>query len=186
MQTKLYRLAALAGLLCSLILLVNAGRRGGILPDAAFAHAIAPLAEAAGLVAVTGFYFWQQPGFGRLGLLGYGLNFFGLAGLVGAEFIINLIFPKLSTVQVNALLAGLTGVEFKVVSIVFLSGVLLFGAALLRVGRLPRIAVGLYVLGCIPIGLRGVLPSATLIPGLVITAAAIAWLSLPLLRGPRV
>ena len=182
----LYRCAAFAGFLTAFVLLVNAARRGDAIPDFAVAHAIAPLAETAGLLAVTGLYFWQpaRPA-DRLALIGFGLNFVGLAGLIGVEFIINLIFPTLTSAQVTTLLAGITGVEFKVVSIVFLVGVLLFGTAMWRAGRLPRAGVVLYVVGCIPIGLRGVLPAGTLIPGLVATAIAIAWLSVSMLRDPR-
>ncbi len=181
-SVTLYRLSAVAGFLCALILLVNAGRRGGVIAGSDLTHVIAPLGEIFGLVAISGLYFRQQGRTGRLGLIGYGLNFVGMAGLVGAEFILNLIFPTLPAAQVGTLLAGPTGAVFKATSVLFLVGAILFGAAMWRIAVLPRPAVLLYALGCVPIGLRGVLPAFTLPIGLAGVAAALVWLSVELLK----
>jgi hypothetical protein len=180
--TTLYRLSAVAGFLCALILLVNAGRRGGLIANSDLTHVIAPLAEIFGLAAISGLYFRQRGRGGGLGLVGYGINFVGMAGLVGAEFILNLIFPALPAAQVTALLAGPTGAVLKASSVLFLIGAILFGAALWRVAVLPRPAVLLYALGSVPIGLRGVLPAITLPLGLAAVSAALVWLSVELLK----
>ncbi|MGW2255982.1 hypothetical protein ACWCXH_38445 [Kitasatospora sp. NPDC001660] len=180
--TTLYRLSAIAGFLCALILLINAGRRGGVIANSDLTHVIAPLGEIFGLVAISGLYFIQRGQGGRLGLVGYGIHFVGLAGLVGAEFILNLIFPALPAAQVTALLGGPAGAALKASSLLFLIGAMLFAAALWRVAVLPRPAVLLYALGCVPIGLRGVLPAVTLPIGLAGFSAALVWLSVELLR----
>lgn len=58
--TTLYRLSAVAGFLCALILLINAGRRGGVIANSDLTHVIAPLGEVFGLVVISGLYFRQR------------------------------------------------------------------------------------------------------------------------------
>ena len=183
----LYRLASVAGVVAAVILLLNAGRRGGVIPELDLTHALAPVAEIASLFLVLGLYLSQRQRIGIAGFVGYVLNAVGLAGLVGVEFVLNLIFPALSAAQIDTIRHGVTGTMFTLTSLVFLVGVLVFGSTLWLPNDLPRAAILLYAVGSIPIGLRGVLPVATLVPGLILVAIGISWLSVHLWRhAPRI
>src|SRR2546421_6088544 len=155
---RLYRLAGLSGLACALILVVNVGRRGGLLPDTAVLNAIAPLGSLAGLFAITGLYLWQRAAAGLPGLVGYALNVAGLAGAFAIEYVLHFVFHYLPADQVTALVDGGTGTAFRVTAIVLICGVLTFGAASWRARRYPAGAVGLYVLGTVPGALRSGVP----------------------------
>lgn len=180
--TRLYRPAALCGLACALVLTVNAARRTGAIPTTAVTHAVAPLAETFGLLALIGLYLPHRERSGRAGLAAFTLNFVGLCGVLGAEFIINLIFPALTTAQTDSLLHGLTGKVLTIASIVFLLGAATFGTMLWRLALLPRPATFAYVIGSALIALRGVLPSAVFDTGVFIAAAGIGALSIALAR----
>jgi hypothetical protein len=177
---KLFRLAAYCGLASALLLALNALRRAGVVPTDTFTHAIAPLAESFGLLVLTGLYLLHRERSGRVGLAGYSLSFVGLSGLLGAEFVINLIFPALTKTQTDALLHGPTGRVFAVASVVFLLGAAIFGYTMWRLALLPRAATAAYTLGSVLIALRNSLPSAVFITGLLLAAAGIAALSLAL------
>lgn len=47
---------------------------------------------------------------------------------------------------------------------------------------MPRGAVAAYAVGATPVALRGVLPTETFPPGLLLMAAGVAWLSITLIR----
>ncbi|WP_405010566.1 hypothetical protein [Kitasatospora sp. NBC_01539] len=177
------RPAGWAGLTSAAILLLNAARRGGLIPDdLAFTHVLAPLAEGFGLFLVTGLFLAVRERGGALATVGYALNFLGLAGLLGVEYILNLVFPELTGDQITGLVDGLTGRVFTASSVVFLTGVLLFGAALWQARTVPRTAVAAYVLGAAPVALRGVLPAVTFPPGLLVMALGVAGLGIALVR----
>ena len=177
---RLYRFAAYCGLASALLLALNAARRTGLVPSDAFTHAIAPLAESFGLLALTGLYLLHRERSGRVGLAAYTLNFVGLSGLLGAEFIVNLIFPVLTTAQTDAFLHGPTGKVLAVAAVVFLLGALMFGYTMWRLALLPRPAVAAYAVGSVLIAVRNVLPGAVLIIGLLFAAVGIGALSLAL------
>src|SRR4051812_10824903 len=115
----LYRAAGAAGVLSALVLLINAARRVHLVPANAFTHGIAPLTLVLGLFALTGIYLWQRREAGTLGLVGYALNPTGVAGVLGIEFVVNLVFPYLDKAAIDALLDGATGTAFVVVSMLF-------------------------------------------------------------------
>lgn len=177
----LRRLAAIAGLLCALALCFNAARRGGLIPSTDLARAAAPLAQLFGLWLLIGLYATIRERTGRLGLTGYALNSLGLAGVVGCEYVVNFVFPNVSPATVAELLDGLTGAVFTGTQVVFLVGALLFATALVRAGQ-PPVAVALYAIGAVAIGLRGILPDVTLNPGLVLAAIGLGGLAVALYR----
>ena len=183
----LYRLAGWAGAVSAAILVINAARRGHLIPDnLPVTHALAPLAEAFGLLLLTGLFLAAHQRTGALGTLGYTLNFLGLAGLLGVEYILNLVFPELTKAQITTLTNGLTGTMFTATSIIFLAGAIIFGATLWQTKQTPRAAVAAYVLGAIPVALRGVLPAATFPPGVLVMAVGIAWMGITLIKhAPR-
>ena len=176
------RFTALSGLVSAVVLVLNAGRRAGLLPNTDLLHGIAPLAEAAGLIALTGLYLRLRDTDRGLGLAGYAASALGLSGLLGAEFVINLVFPAVGTAETKTLLAGPTGAEFTIAAVLFLVGTVAFGTALYRHGELPRAATVAYAAGGVVISLRAFVPNSVLVAGLLATAAGIGWLSVALVR----
>ncbi|MEV4806210.1 hypothetical protein AB0K18_39940 [Nonomuraea sp. NPDC049421] len=176
-EMRVYRVTAAAGFLCAVLLVVNSARRGGIVPETAFTHAIAPFAALAGLLAITGLYLLIRPESGTLGLIGYVLNSAGLAGAFAIEYILHFVFPYLSGGAVTGLLAGSTGQAFMITAIVLLAGVLTFSVAALRSGMLPVIGVVLYAAGMIPGSLRNAVPLPVYLTGLVVAAVGVAWMA---------
>ncbi len=175
--TALYRLAGIAGALSALVILTNTARRSGLVPANLFTRGIAPLAECFGLLALTGLYLLQRRESGTLGAVGYALNTIGLAGTLGIDVVTNYVLPYLRPADATALLAGTTGQMFRITSVVFLLGVLIFAIATWRARRLPAVAMALYVVGLVPVALRTVLPAPVASVGLVITAVATTWLA---------
>jgi hypothetical protein len=178
---RLYRLAGWAGLVGTVLILVAAARRGGLLPENGFTHAIAPPASALELFTLTALYLRQRERSGIAGLAGYVLNQLGLAGLFAVEFVTHAIFPYLDGTTRDALLAGPTRGYLLTVAAVFLLGVLLFGFASLRARVLPGPAVALYMLGFAPAALRGIVPEAVYLTGLCVGAVGVGLLSVALL-----
>jgi hypothetical protein len=179
----LFRLAGLSGVLRGLILVFNAARRDGLLPDNVVTHGVAPLSSILGLFALTGLYLWQRRESGSLELVGYSLNSVGLAGIVGTESMLNYVFSSPDGSTIAVLLTGPTRAMFFVISMLFLAGVLLFGTASWRARQLPTTVLLLYVVGCVPIALRGLVPEITVPTGQTLAAIGIIWLSLALYRG---
>ncbi|MBO3749661.1 hypothetical protein J5X84_26580 [Streptosporangiaceae bacterium NEAU-GS5] len=181
-STPLYRLAAAAGIACAAILLVNAARRGGLIPENALTHAIAPWSILFGLFTFTGLYLRQRTESGPLGAAGYALNFAGLAAAFAVEYTLHFVFPYLPGAQITALTGGGTGKAFLASSLLLAVGVLAFAGASWRARVLPLPPVILYALGLLPVALRTLVPLPVYLTGLVVTAAAVAWLSITLWR----
>jgi hypothetical protein len=182
MSSRLFRLAAGAGLACAVLLVVNVGRRAGVLPDGWLTNTIAPFAALAGVFALTGLYLVQRTQAGRVGVAGYALNLAGLAGAFAIEYTLHFVFPELSAEKVMDLLMAGTGLAFTVTAVVLIVGVLIFGAASWRARVLPAPAIGLYVAGMIPGSLRTAVPVPVFLAGLTVAAIGIAWLSVALWR----
>ena len=184
-STRLFPLAGTAGLACALLLVVNAARRGGLLPDTDFTESIAPFAALAGLFALTGLYLWQRVEAGVLGLIGYVLNAAGLAGAFAIEYALHFVLRYLDTATIDRLVDGGTGIAFRATAFVLISGVLAFSAASLRARRFPPIPVALYAIGMVPGALRTAIPQPAYLTALLLAAAAVAWRSLPLIKEGR-
>ncbi|NJP96885.1 hypothetical protein HCN51_46965 [Nonomuraea sp. FMUSA5-5] len=174
------RAAAVAGFGCAVLLVVNAGRRGGLVPETAFTHAIAPFAALAGLLAITGIYLLIRERAGVLGLVGYVLNSAGLAGAFAVEYTLHFVFPYLGSGTVRGLLAGGTGRAFLVTSVVLLVGVLTFAVAAGRSGVMPVVGVVLYAVGMVPGSLRNLVPEPVYLGGLVAAGVGVAWMAVRL------
>lgn len=175
--TTLYRLAGQAGVLTGLLLLFNDARRVHLVPENAFTQGIAPIGAFLALFVLTGIYLWQRERSGLLGLWGYAFNLFGLAGAAAIEFTTHYVFPLLDKGTITRLVEGRTGFGFLIVSIVYLTGIILFGAAMARSGQFPTPAVLLYVVGFVPTALRAVLPAPVVSAGFLVGATAVIWLS---------
>ncbi|MCU7728270.1 hypothetical protein ODJ79_31525 [Actinoplanes sp. KI2] len=181
-ERTLYRLAAWAGLLGAALTLFAATRRAGLVPENPLTHALAPPASALLLFTLTALYLRQRREAGRLGLAGYVLNQLGLTGLFAIEFLTHAVLQFQDAATREQTLTGPGRPYFLVVALVFLVGVLLFGAASWRAAIFPRPAVALYVLGLTAAALRTSVPEPIYLSGLVIGSVAVGWLSLALLR----
>lgn len=176
----LNRVTGVAAIVCALLLVVNAARRGGLLPETALTHTVAPFAPLTGLLAITGVYLLLRRTAGTFALVAFLLNAAGLAGAFAVEYTLHFVFPYLAPHVVTGLLGGGTGRAFLVTSVILLAGVVAFGAAALRTGGVPALAVGLYVVGMVPGSLRSLVPLPVFLSGLVLAAAGIAWMGFTL------
>lgn len=177
---SLTRVTGAAGFVCAVLLVVNAARRGGLIPETAFTHAIAPFAALTGLLAITGIYLLIRRTAGTFGLVAYLAVAAGLAGAFAIEYTLHFVFPHLDPEVVRGLLAGGTGRAFLVTSVILLAGVLAFGAAALRTRQVPAAAIALFVVGMIPGSLRSAVPLSVYLGGLVVAAAGIGWMAFTL------
>lgn len=183
--STLYRVAAVAGIGGAVVLVVNAAKRAALIPASTATQLVAPLAEVLGLALVTGLFFAASRRTGAWGLVAYLLNSLALASLIGAEFVINLVFSQVSPELRGDLLAGPLGLGLTIASGLFLLGSLAFAASLIVAREVPVGAVALYSIGAIPVALRAFVPELVLDLGLVVLAAGIGWLSIWLLGRAR-
>ena len=178
----LHRIGAVAGGGTAAILLVNAAKRAEVIPTTAVTQLVAPLAQILALALITVLYLAYGRRAGTFGLVGYLLNAFSLAALVGVEFVINLVFAELPGDTIDALRAGPLGVALTLASVAFLLGTALFVAAMVRTGDVPTTPLVLYAFGAVPVSLRAVVPEAALNSGLVhAVAVGVGWTALWLL-----
>jgi hypothetical protein len=177
---SLLRVTTLAGLISAVGLVFNFLRRAEVVPDVAATQALAPLSATFGLVAVTGLFLWhrQEGRVGAAGTAGFATNLLGLTGVLGIEYIANVIFPRLDDAVVDDLVAGPAGTVFLVISVIFLLGVLAFTGVLLRGGLVPKAAAVLYGAGFAAIALRTLLPDVAVAAGGFAAAAGLAVMSL--------
>lgn len=179
--TTFYRIGAAAGLGSAVVLLINAAKRADLIPTTAFTQLVAPVAQILALALVTVLYFAFGRRAGTFGLIAYLLNAFALAGLVGVEFVINLVFSELPDRTGDALRDGTLGIALTAASVLFLLGTFAFVSAMLRGRELPTAPLVLYAVGAVPVSLRAFVPEAALDLGLLALAIAVGWLGVRLL-----
>lgn len=182
LPAALIKVFAVAGFLSATILVLNAAKRAGLIPPSPFTRLAAPVAQLAAIALVIGIYLVISRKAGVLGITGAALSITALAGLVGVEFVLNLVFPYLDRDVVAVLRQGPLAIALTVVSTLFLVGTVVFMLTLWRTSTAPRSAVLLYTASAIPIALRAVFPETVLQLGLIGLAAAISWLTVWMLR----
>jgi hypothetical protein len=197
-KTNVIRLSGLAcivfGALLSLTFLLRA-----VFPDpdpTTGSHVIVGtlrvLTAAFGILAFTGMYARQVEQAGKLGLAGYLFAFLGIAMVFGLDFSFTYLFPvfaigvpefvaQLDAGQIEP--AGPIIVIFFLVDIVFLIGVILFGAATLRAGVLPRPAATVMLVGAIGLSISDYLPGFIAPTGALLAGLGFAWLGYALWSG---
>lgn len=182
--SSLFRATAVAGMASGALLVFNFLRRAEVVPDVAFTQALAPLSATFGLVAITGLFLWhlQDRRLGQGGTAAFAANLLGLSGVLGIEYIANVVFPRLDDTLVDDLVEGSTGKVFLVISVLFLLGVLAFTGTLLRGGLVPAPAALAYGIGFALIALRTLLPEIVVAAGALSAAAGLVALSLSLFR----
>lgn len=178
----LIKIFAFAGFLSASILVVNAAKRSEVIPTSPFTQLAAPLAQLAAIGLVIGIYLLISRKAGALGIAGAMLSVLSLAGLVGVEFVLNLVFPYVDGSVITVLRDGPLGIALTAVSVLFLLGTVVFMLALWRNSSVPKGAVVLYTASVVPIALRTVFPETVLQLGLAGLAVAIAWLTFWMLR----
>lgn len=176
--STLYRSAAVAGLASAVVLLVNTAKRAELIPTTAVTQLVAPLAQVLALGLVMALFARTGSRRGAFGVVAFGLNFTAIALLVGVEFILNLVFPRVDAATVASLRAGPLGVALTVSSILFLISTTAFAASLWRREGPPRPALLLYAGGAVPVSLRAAVPEVALQGGLLLLTIAVCWLSL--------
>jgi hypothetical protein len=176
------KISAVAGFVSAAILLVNAAKRSGIIPVSPFTQLAAPVAQLAAIGLVLGIYVLVSRQAGALGAAGAGISVIALAGLVGVEFVLNLVFPYVEPSVVAALRAGPLGIALTGVSMLFLLGTVLLMLALGRNSSVPKGFVILYTASVIPIALRSVFPETALQLGLAGLAIAITCIAVWMLK----
>ena len=176
-DVALYRLASVAGLGSAFILLVNAAKRSSLIATTDLTQLLAPLAEILALGLIVGLFLAAGRRAGLFGTISFLINFIALASLEGVEVVINLVFSKLPSATIMDLLAGPLGLVLTISSMLFLIGTITFAISLAIGKGVPRLALALYALGAVPIAFRAFVPELVLDLGLVILAAAIAWLA---------
>jgi hypothetical protein len=182
LPAALIRIFAFAGFISTAILLINAAKRAGIIPTSPFTQLAAPIAQIAAIGLVIGLYLLVSRKAGALAASGAVISVMSLAGLVGVEFVLNLVFPYVGQDVVAVLRSGPLGIALTVVSMIFLLGTVIFMLALWRTSSVPKGAIILYTASSLPIALRTVFPETVLQLGLVGLAVAAAFLATWMLR----
>jgi hypothetical protein len=182
LPAALIRIFAFAGFISTAILLINAAKRAGIIPTSPFTQLAAPIAQIAAIGLVIGLYLLVSRKAGALAASGAVISVMSLAGLVGVEFVLNLVFPYVGQDVVAVLCSGPLGIALTVVSMIFLLGTVIFMLALWRTSSVPKGAIILYTASSLPIALRTVFPETVLQLGLVGLAVAAAFLATWMLR----
>jgi hypothetical protein len=186
LPAALIRIFAFAGFIAAAILLVNSAKRAGIIPTSPFTQLAAPIAQVAAIGLVVGMYLLISRKAGMLAASGAVISVTSLAGLVGVEFVLNLVFPYVGQDVVAVLRSGPLGIALTAVSVLFLLGTVIFMLALWRTSTVPKGAIILYTVSSVPIALRTVFPETVLQLGLVGLAVAAAFLGTWMLRNtPR-
>ena len=171
-----------SGFASALVLLINAAKRAELIPVVPITQLVAPLAQVFAIGLVIGIVVAARALHGLIGSIGATLYVAALAGLVGVEFVINLVFPYVERATIDALLEGPLAVAFIVASVTFLTGTLLFFGAFWREPGSPKIAIAIAVVSSVPIALRNMFPEVALQIGIVGLAVAVAWFAVWLLR----
>lgn len=178
----LLRTAGVAGLLSAAILLVNAAKRGMLIPTVDATQLLAPIAEVAAIVFVIGLLLWSGLRT-RLAVVATTVNIVALALLVGVEFVINLVLATVEPSIAATILDGPAGVAFAVASVTFLAATVLLVLAFWS--RAPRWALLTYAIGAVVVSLRSFVPELVLDAALAVMAVGLIGLSVRVLAARR-
>ena len=183
--TNLYRLSAWAAILSGLLIIIKKLVVELLLPLNPTTNAVGSFGLLLGLFTLTGVYVYQREASGRLGLIGYLVNWFGLAFVSGVDYAKLYILPYLSKSELQALLAGPTKLVFVCSAIFFLAGVLLFSTASFRARVFPPLAILFYLLGFTLYSLSFLLPDVVVRTAEVGGALGVIWLVYAMLTALR-
>src|SRR5262245_52826348 len=178
-MTFLVRLGATCGVLAGLCIAVP-GAIEAVTGETVATSVVIGASPALALPLLLGLHIGQMRTSGRLGEVGFAVNLVGLGLFGGAAYALNIAIFPLGT-GVEADLATVTRLALLVSAAVFVTGVVLFGIAMLRARVYPRVPVWLYLLGFPPFALAARLPDTPLTSGLhIVVGLAIGWLAVAL------
>jgi hypothetical protein len=147
-----------------------------LLPLNPLTNAVGTFGLLVGMFALTGIYFYLREESGRLGLIGYLVIWFGLGVASGPDYARNYILPYMSKSEIQALLAGPTKLVFVSSALFFLTGVILFSAALFRTRKFSPLAVSLFLVGFTLFSVSFLLPDVVSRTGEILGALGVIWL----------
>jgi hypothetical protein len=178
-MTFLVRLGAVAGVLASLCIAVP-GAIEAFTGETVGTSVVLGFSPAFAIPLLLALHIGQMRSSGRLGDVGFAVNLVGLGLFGGAAFALNIaIFPLGAGAEAD--LAPMTRLALLVSAAVFVTGVIVFGVAMLRARVYPRVPVWLYLLGFPPFALAARLPDTPLTSALhVVVGLAIGWLAVSL------
>jgi hypothetical protein len=145
------------------------------------------LSAVLGLFVVAALYLGQRKASGTLGGIGYIVNAFGLALIVGVAFTDAFVFSSLSESVVEEFMAGPVGLAFLVSFVIFIIGAVLFGIATILAKVYSSIAAVLYMVGFTTIFLSLLLslPDTVATIGGLVAGVGIIWFGYALWSGTR-
>ncbi len=175
-MTFLVRLGAICGVLSALCIAVP-GAIEVATGETLATSLVLGASPALALPLLISLHIGQMRPAGRLGNVGFAVNVVGLGLFGGAAYALNVVlFPLLPTIGDD--LAVSTRLALLVSAAVFVAGVIIFGAAMLRARVYPRVPVWLYLLGFPPFALAARLPDSALTSLLhVLVGVALSWLA---------
>jgi hypothetical protein len=122
-------------------------------------------------------YLRQREASGKLGLIGYAVQSFGIALVVGLLFTQAFVLPELDAAQKEAVLAGPTGLAAVVALAIMTLGAVLFGIATVRARVFPRWAALLLMAGFIIVPMGAIASPIVKTIGEVVSSAGLIGLS---------
>ncbi|WP_194814099.1 hypothetical protein [Nocardia sp. XZ_19_385] len=178
----LHRLGGVAGLIGGTAIAV-AG-----LTELAAGHKTGPtqllngVAVPFGIGLLVALYLTNFRALGRFGVVAFTVQFLGFGYFAGVAFTRNFVLVYLEKPVVDELLNSPAKSAFLATAVTALAGTLLFGAALLRSGVVPRVAAGLYTAGLAALCLTFLLPPVVVRTGHIAAGAAMIWLAVTVWR----
>lgn len=179
-NNELYRLGALASVLSGGTII--AGKILAQTPYILTGEFFDFLSPLFGLFAVTAIYVWSRKKTALAGRIGYIVLFTGIALVLCLDYFGAFILPYLPDGTAGQLLEGPTGLVLAISGIVFLSGVLIFGIAMIRAGTFPAPASLLFTIGFIPVPFGEIVPRAIVHAGSVMAGVGLIWWGIILYR----
>lgn len=115
---------------------------------------------------------------GRFGAIAFVVQFLGFGYFAGVAFARNFVLVHLDRAVVDELLDSPAKLAFLATAFIALSGTVLFGAALLRSGVVPRPAALLYTTGLALLCLTFLLPAPLVRAGHIVAGVGMIWLAI--------
>jgi len=134
---------------------------------------------------LTAIYLYQREESGVLGLIGYAVNEFGLALIVGLIYAQVFVLSALNADLIGELMSGTTGSAALASLIIFVLGVALFGISIIRANVFPKWAAAFYIIGFLPLAVAPFMPPIVVSSGEIVASIGILGLSYVLVWGTQ-
>lgn len=134
---------------------------------------------------LTAIYLHQREASRALGFIGYVINQFGLALIVGLIYAQVFVLSALDAATVGELMSGTTGLAALASLIIFVLGVALFGISIIRANVFPKWAAALYIVGFLPLAVAPFIPPIVVSIGEIVASVGILGLGYILAWGTQ-